>query len=41
MDHVGHNDQLCDLHHNSSVAVTEFILLFFEHLSYRFVPDVK
>jgi len=41
MDHIGHNDRLCDLHHNSSVAVTEFILLISEHLSNRIVSDVK
>jgi len=41
MDHIGHNDRLCDLHHNSSVAVTEFIFLISEHLSNRIVSDVK
>jgi len=38
---VGHNDQLCNLHHSSSVAVTEFILLISEHLSNCIVSDVK
>ena len=41
VDRIGHNDRLCDLHHNSSVAVTEFILLISEHLSNRIVSDVK
>jgi len=41
MDRIGHNDRLCDLHHNSSVAVTEFILLISEHLGKRIVSDVK
>jgi len=41
MDRVGHNDRLRDLHHNSFVAVTEFILLILEHLSNRIVSDVK
>jgi len=41
IDHIGRNDRLCDLHHNSSVAVTEFILLISEHLSNRIVSDVK
>ena len=41
MDRVGHNDRHCDLHHNSSVAVTEFILLISEHLSNRIVSAVK
>jgi len=40
MDHVGQNDRLCDFHHNSSVAVTEFIFIS-EHLSNRIVSDVK
>jgi len=40
MDRVGHNDRLRDLRHNSSVAVTEFILIS-EHLSNRSVSDVK
>jgi len=40
MDRVGHYDRLCDTHHNSSVAVTEFILIS-EHLSNRIVSDVK
>jgi len=25
VDRIGHDDRFCDLHHNSSVAVTEFI----------------
>jgi len=41
MDRIGHNGQLCNLHHNSSVAVTEFILLIWEHFSNRIVSDVK
>jgi len=41
MDCIGHNDRLCELHHNSSGAVTEFILLTLEYLSNRIVPDVK
>jgi len=41
MDPIGHNDWLRDLHHNSSVAITEFILLISEHLSNRIVSDVK
>jgi len=41
MDRIGHNDRLCDLHHNSSVAAIEFILLISEHLSNRIVSDVK
>jgi len=41
MDRIGHIDRLCDLHHNSSVAVTEFILLISEHLCNRIVSDVK
>jgi len=41
MDRIGHNDRLCGLHHNSSVTATEFILLILEHLSNRFVSDVK
>jgi len=40
MDRVGHNDRLCDLHHNSSVAVHKVILIS-EHLSNRIVSDVK
>jgi len=41
MDRIGHNDRLCDLHHKSYVAVTEFILLISEHLSKRILSDVK
>jgi len=41
VDHIGHNDRLCDLHYNRSVAVTEFVLLIPEHLSNRIVSDVK
>jgi len=41
MDRIGHNDRLCDLQHNSFVAVTEFILLISEHLCNRIVSDVK
>jgi len=41
MDRIGHNDRLCDLHHNRSVAVTEFILLISEYWSNRIVSDVK
>ena len=41
MDCIGHNGRLCDLHHNSSVAVTEFILLISEHLSDHIVSYVK
>jgi len=41
MDRIGHNDRLCDLHHNSSVAVTGIILLISEHVSNRIVSDVK
>jgi len=40
-DRIGHNDRLRDLHRNSYVAVTEFILLISEHLSNRIVSDVK
>ena len=41
MDRIGHNGRLRGLHHNSYVAVTEFILLISEHLSNRIVSDVK
>ena len=41
MDRIDHNDRLCDHHHNSPVAVTEFALLISEHLSDRVVSDVK
>jgi len=39
MDRIGHNGQLCNLHHNSSVAVTEFIVLISEHLSNRILSE--
>jgi len=35
----GPNDRLRYLHHNGSVAVTEFILFISEHLSNRIVSD--
>jgi len=41
VDHIGHNDRLCDLHHNRSVVVTELILLISEHLSDSIVSDVQ
>jgi len=41
MDRIGHNGRLCDLYHNSFVAVTKFILLISEHLGNRIVSDVK
>jgi len=41
LGHSGHNDLLCDIRHNSSVAVTKFILLISRHLSDRIVSDVK
>jgi len=41
MDRIRHNDRFCDLDHDSSGAVTQFILLTLEHLSNRIVSDVK
>jgi len=41
LGHSGHNDRFRDLRHNSSVAVTKFILMISRHLSDRIVSDVK
>ena len=41
VDRIGHNDRLHDLRHNSSTAVTEFILLISDHLTDRIVADLK
>jgi len=41
MDYIAYNGRLYDLHYNSYVAVTEFILLILEHLSNRIVSDVE
>jgi len=41
VDCIGHNDYPHDFHHTSSMAVTKFILLIWEHLSDHVVSDVK
>jgi len=41
MDRIGQNCRFCNLQRNSSVAVTECILLISEHFSNHIVSDVK
>jgi len=41
VERICHNDRLCGLNHNRSVAVSEFILLISEHLSDRIVSVVN